>query len=289
MAASLIRSCDRMLTLANVGAFPESWSTTHVYGDCQQMNHSIRPQSRRKIEFSEEQIQDILHRHTELEQSCQDIADVYGVAKNTIRARLLASGARFDKSAVNSKISRKRKGQSSARKGVKLTVEQRRQIGVKSKGNKYCLGRVLSGASRRKMSESMKKRFADRKRPEAEQLARDRQRSRFKHLLRRHLRQTGTGKDRRTVEALGYTHQQLTAHIEAQFQLGMSWEQRESFHIDHIVPVSVFLEKGIIDPKIVNALINLRPEYPRPNRVKSDQYDESRWESDLARILASLA
>lgn len=42
----------------------------------------------------------------------------------------------------------------------------------------------------------------------------------------------------KTAEMLGCGWDHLKAHMEAQFQPGMSWENRSAWHIDHIIPLA---------------------------------------------------
>lgn len=80
--------------------------------------------------------------------------------------------------------------------------------------------------------------------------------------------------DGRTHEILGYTHIELRDHIQKQFTDGMNWDNYgEKWHIDHIIPIKHFLDKGIKDPKIVNALSNLRPLCAVENVRKSDKIE----------------
>jgi hypothetical protein len=64
--------------------------------------------------------------------------------------------------------------------------------------------------------------------------------SRFKHNLRKRLRDfirieiSGKSPD------YGCTAAQLRAHIERQFQTGMSWSNYGEWHVDHIVPCKIF-------------------------------------------------
>lgn len=87
-------------------------------------------------------------------------------------------------------------------------------------------------------------------------------------LLKRVLNLTGERKSRRTEQILGYTSLQLKAHIEAQFEDGMSWDDRSTWHIDHIEPVAVMHRRGITDPAVINALSNLRPLWAYDNLSK---------------------
>lgn len=85
-------------------------------------------------------------------------------------------------------------------------------------------------------------------------------------IVRRTL--AGSEKTATSQKLLGYSAKELHAHLENQFLPGMSWENRSAWHIDHIKPVSAFIAEGITDPKIINALSNLRPLWARDNLVK---------------------
>lgn len=76
----------------------------------------------------------------------------------------------------------------------------------------------------------------------------------------------------RTFELLGYTYEQLRAHLERQFLPGMTWENygRHGWHLDHIVPVVAFTYETADDPefKACWALSNLRPLWAKDNLEK---------------------
>jgi len=59
-------------------------------------------------------------------------------------------------------------------------------------------------------------------------------------------------------------------HIERQFTKGMSWDNIDKWHIDHIVPVSSFKFETPDDPdfKACWALTNLRPLWAKENQTK---------------------
>ena len=69
-------------------------------------------------------------------------------------------------------------------------------------------------------------------------------------------------------DLLEYTHEDLRVHLERQFLKGMSWENRNEWHIDHITPISYYLKNGVTDPKIINCLSNLRPMWAKDNMSK---------------------
>lgn len=70
----------------------------------------------------------------------------------------------------------------------------------------------------------------------------------------------------------GYTYENLISRIEFQFKDGMSWDNRSEWHIDHKKPISRFLEQGITDPRIINALSNLQPMWASDNMSKSSKF-----------------
>lgn len=75
-----------------------------------------------------------------------------------------------------------------------------------------------------------------------------------------------------TEQILGYSSDQLRAHIERQFTKGMSWDRvmAREIEIDHILPVASFRIVSLDDPdmKVCWALANLRPMWTKENRSK---------------------
>lgn len=77
-----------------------------------------------------------------------------------------------------------------------------------------------------------------------------------------------------TSELLGCSFAFLKKHIESQFKDGMSWENRSSFHIDHIRPLASF---DLTDPEQLKAAChwtNLQPLYPKENLKKSKKFEQ---------------
>ncbi|MFZ2950937.1 MAG: hypothetical protein WA003_15795 [Desulfuromonadaceae bacterium] len=209
--------------------------------------------------------------------SCCDISARYGVAKNTIRKVLLANGIVMDKGrSISTKVS----GRPSKRKGTRCSDETRAKMRAIDRSNyKTTAGRVFTEEQRQHMRDAWEVKRALRPKiikPEkviltAEEVSvRARQRTRYKNLYRRLISASGKRKCIKTEAALGYTRDEFVSHIESQFRDGMSWSDRESFHIDHIIPVDAFTKAGIFDPREVNALSNLQPLYPIENRKKSN-------------------
>lgn len=98
--------------------------------------------------------------------------------------------------------------------------------------------------------------------------------AKMRTMLARVLRKVGGEKTAGTVEMLGYSPEQFRQRIEYQFTPGMSWSNRgyRSWHIDHRKPIAAFVMMGVTDPRIINALCNLKPMWAEENQEKSYQW-----------------
>jgi len=97
---------------------------------------------------------------------------------------------------------------------------------------------------------------------------------RLTHLLRNRLREAlnGNSKSASTMKLLGCSIEFLKQHLEKQFKPGMSWENRSSFHVDHIRPCASFdLIKPEEQRKCFN-YTNLQPLFPIDNMRKGARY-----------------
>jgi len=79
----------------------------------------------------------------------------------------------------------------------------------------------------------------------------------------------GYTKRSKTYTILGCTFDDFSTYIETQFVEGMSWDNRNEWHIDHIVPISF----GITEEEIIliNHYTNLRPLWAMDNIIKGDK------------------
>lgn len=93
------------------------------------------------------------------------------------------------------------------------------------------------------------------------------------NFMRKSLQRCIGNKYDRTEEVLGYTKEDLVSHIESNFKPGMSWDNYGDWHIDHIVPIVVFIKKGVECPKKINALENLQPLWAIENLSKGDKHE----------------
>ena len=74
----------------------------------------------------------------------------------------------------------------------------------------------------------------------------------------------------RTEELLGYTAEELKAHLESLFKEGMSWKNQGKWHIDHKIPASYFTSEDQM--RECFALSNLKPEWGDWNMSKGNRF-----------------
>ena len=90
----------------------------------------------------------------------------------------------------------------------------------------------------------------------------------MRRRIRTALKKDNGKKTKRTMKLVGCTAEQLKQYIEKQFKPGMSWEQRDSFHIDHIIPCASFDLTKLSEQKKCFHYTNLQPLYPIENIKK---------------------
>jgi hypothetical protein len=82
-----------------------------------------------------------------------------------------------------------------------------------------------------------------------------------------------SAQETRKVTALGCTVSEFRAHLERQFQPGMSWSNYGKWHIDHIKPIASFSFSSDKDFSDCNHYSNLRPLWAADNIARP--YDGS--------------
>lgn len=99
------------------------------------------------------------------------------------------------------------------------------------------------------------------------------------NMLKQCFKNLKLNKENDTVVLLGYSIKDLINHIEND----KNWPllKNNKWHIDHIFPIKAFLDYGITDLKIVNALDNLRPISPEENYKKYYNYSIKEFEAWL--------
>jgi 5-methylcytosine-specific restriction endonuclease McrA len=98
---------------------------------------------------------------------------------------------------------------------------------------------------------------------------------------RLYVEMTGGAKARqRTFDLLGYTAEELIAHVSALFQQGMTWNNygRDGWHIDHIRPLASFQYSTPQCPEFRQAwaLANLQPLWADDNRRKHAKWQDEK-------------
>lgn len=152
-------------------------------------------------------------------------------------------------------------------KGIKRSEEHRRKTGIASRGRNKSAA-CLESARKSFTGKSNPNWIADR----VEVSRREKARKAAYGLVHATLRRLRQEKREGSFYVIGYTSAELRAHLEANFLPGMSWENRSLWHIDHVKPVAQFIREGVTDPKIINALANLKPIWALDNLKKN-----SRW------------
>lgn len=93
--------------------------------------------------------------------------------------------------------------------------------------------------------------------------------ARVRALVNGALRKKSFSKSLATEKYLGCDFLTLKKHLEANFKVGMSWENREKWHIDHIVPISrANNEEEFI---LLSNYKNLQPLWIEENLKKSNR------------------
>lgn len=85
-------------------------------------------------------------------------------------------------------------------------------------------------------------------------------------LITKSFRERGYSKKSKSQEIIGCDWESLKSHIECQFVNGMSWDNRNQWHIDHIVPLAS--AKTLEDVVRLNHYSNLRPLWAIDNLKK---------------------
>lgn len=91
--------------------------------------------------------------------------------------------------------------------------------------------------------------------------------ARIRSLINIAISKHGFSKTSATREILGCDYEEFVRHIERQFVKGMTWKNRNEWHIDHIIPVSS--AQTVDDVIRLNHFTNLRPLWSHENRKKS--------------------
>jgi hypothetical protein len=92
-----------------------------------------------------------------------------------------------------------------------------------------------------------------------------------RNIIRKSLSKRGYSKKSKTEEILGCSYEQSKKHMESLFLENMSWENRNEWHIDHIIPIAFAEnEKELL---LINHYTNLRPLWIKDNELKGDNIE----------------
>lgn len=214
--------------------------------------------------------------------STTDVAAAMGVSRSTACLYVKKSGVEIDK---NARIAKKAKGRPGTRLGKKHSDEAKRKMSESRKGKAVTTGTRRTEEQKQRMREAQARRKASGCFMTIEEKnKKEKVRQACKRFIRRLVKAGVMQKLTKTEIHLGYSRYELRERIEKQFVDGMCWETKNSFHIDHIIPVSWFINNGITDPAVINHLDNLRPMNPYLNQSKQDKLPEN-YEEILVKIL----
>jgi hypothetical protein len=94
---------------------------------------------------------------------------------------------------------------------------------------------------------------------------------RARSIVKDALKRKGYSNTSRTYEIIGCSYEEFKIHIESQFTDGMSWDNFDKIHIDHIIPLAT--AKTIEDILILNHYTNLQPLWWYDNLKKGSKLD----------------
>jgi hypothetical protein len=95
-------------------------------------------------------------------------------------------------------------------------------------------------------------------------------------LIRNYLLRRNVIKNNRTIEILGCDIKYFYSYIESKFVDGMNWENRNEWHLDHIIPICI--AKNEYEIIKLNHYTNFRPLWKEENLSKSGKVlEEHKW------------
>lgn len=92
---------------------------------------------------------------------------------------------------------------------------------------------------------------------------------RIRNRNRQFIKSKNLFKTKHFVDYIGCSGEELKIHLEKQFQDGMTWENINKWHLDHIVPIST--AKTIEDVYKLNHYTNLQPLWAEDNLKKRNK------------------
>lgn len=92
----------------------------------------------------------------------------------------------------------------------------------------------------------------------------------MRSMINEYIKKRGYRKGSKTEAILGCSFEFLKEHLENQFKEGMSWDNRERWHVDHIIPISY----GQTEEEVIalNHYSNLQPLWAEENEAKRNYF-----------------
>ncbi len=139
-------------------------------------------------------------------------------------------------------------------------------------GEKIIRRTNFSGLSNEEKKDKLKQIQEERNKKRRQQYKSDKLyslKNRIRSLINKKIRDSDFNKSFSTEQYIGCDIETLLNHLELNFEKGMSWKNREKWHIDHIVPISrAKTEKEFI---LLSHYTNLQPMWADKNIRKSDK------------------
>ncbi len=223
----------------------------------------------KRIEFTKEQITEIVRLYTEEKMGTPSIGDAYNVHKAVINRTLKENGVLLDQSGRRNI-------------GGKSAADKRYYSKNKEKISEYYKDWARDNRNnlRAYHTEWRKDNITHKERIVKYQYNKINSDPKYKLAQRTGtalytcLKERNIAKYRSTFETLGYTIEELIIHLEKQFKIGMTWDNYGEWHVDHKIPMARFNFTTTDDNefKLCWALENLQPLWEFDNLSKGARY-----------------
>jgi hypothetical protein len=224
----------------------------------------------KRITFTDEQKKEIIRLYTEEKMGTPSIGEVFNVHKAVINRTLKDNGINLDQPGRRN-IGGKKAADKRYHQKNKETIKQYYKEWAKN--NREHLRNYHSEwreENRIQVNENTRLWYLNKRRTDAS----FRLKSNTRTAVYTCLKEKNVAKYRSTFEILGYTLEELMAHLEKQFTEGMSWENYGEWHVDHKIPMARFNFTSVEDPefKLCWCLENLQPLWGPDNLSKGARY-----------------
>ena len=220
----------------------------------------------KKIELTPQQTQDCLRMYNEELMGTPSISEKMGIHKTIIIRTLKENGVIIGpsgrrniggKSEANKRYYKKNKEEISEwyKEWAKENETERKTYSQQwNKDNREHVNQYKRDYERKRRAEDPKYRLGVRTRTAVWQM----------------LKERNVNKMNKTFDLLGYSLEELMAHLEALFTIGMTWDNYGEWHVDHKIPMASFNFETTDDRefKLCWCLDNLQPLWGPENLSK---------------------